>query len=78
VDKKGKDERAKNADERRTASAKHDAQFFKDRKAKEARNLELTLKLRTQRLAHEATQPEQPKRRYPAARRKPGKSDSPI
>jgi hypothetical protein len=47
----------KSADERRDASEKHDAQFFTDRKAKEVSNLELTLKLRAQRLAHEATLP---------------------
>jgi hypothetical protein len=51
----------KSADERRDASEKHDAQFFTDRKAKEVSNLELTLKLRAQRLAHEATLPKQPK-----------------
>lgn len=51
----------KSADERRDASEKHDAQFFTDRKAKEISNLELTLKLRAQRLAHEATLPKQPK-----------------
>lgn len=45
------------AEERRNASAKHDAQFFKDRKAKEAKNLELTLKLKAERLAHQATLP---------------------
>ena len=51
----------KSADERRDASDKHDAQFFTDRKAKEVSNLELTLKLRAQRLAHEATLPKQAK-----------------
>jgi hypothetical protein len=51
----------KSADERRDASEKHDVQFFTDRKAKEVSNLELTLKLRAQRLAHEATLPKQPK-----------------
>lgn len=57
----------KSADERRDASEKHDAQFFTDRKAKEVSNLELTLKLRAQRLAHEATLPKQAK---PAAKSK--------
>lgn len=59
--------RSKNAEERRTASEKHDAQFFKDRKAKEAKNLELTLKLRAQRLAHQATLPKPEQK--PAPRR---------
>ena len=57
----------KSADERRDASEKHDAQFFTDRKAKEVSNLELTLKLRAQRLAHEATLPKPAK---PAAKSK--------
>lgn len=51
----------KTADERRTASDKHDAQYFLERKAKEARNLELTKKLKAQRLAHEATLLPKPK-----------------
>jgi hypothetical protein len=51
----------KGADERRAASDKHDAQFFQERKAKEVRNLELTMKLKAQRLAHEATLPPKPK-----------------
>jgi hypothetical protein len=50
-------DRESKAEQRRDASAKHDAQFFKDRKATEEKNLALTLKLRAQRLAHEATQP---------------------
>ena len=45
------------AEARRTASEKHDAQFFIDRKDKETRNLELNQKLKAQRLAHEAARP---------------------
>jgi hypothetical protein len=59
----------KTLDERRIASEKHDAQFFKDRKVTEAKNLELTLKLRAQRLAHEATLPK-PDKPTPRAPRK--------
>lgn len=59
--KKEESRSKKNAEARRTASETHDEQFFKDRKAKEARNLELTLKLRGQRLAHQATLPKDPK-----------------
>lgn len=54
--------------EKQTASAKHDAKFFLDRKVKEAKNLELTLKLRGQRLAHQATLPKVAKPVYQAGR----------
>jgi hypothetical protein len=45
-------------EERRTADDRRDAAFFTDRKAREAANLEKTLRLRAQRLAHEAAQPQ--------------------
>jgi hypothetical protein len=45
------------ADERRSASVKYDEQFFKDRKVREEKNLALTLKLRAQRMEHEAKHP---------------------
>jgi len=41
----------------RAASAKRDADFFAERKAREAANLEKTMRLRALRLAHEATMP---------------------
>ncbi len=50
----------KSADDRRAASEKHDVQFFADRRAKEASNLQQTLKLRAQPLAHAANQPKKP------------------
>jgi hypothetical protein len=65
----------KNAEERRKASEKHDAQFFKDRKAKEEKNLGLTLKLRAQRLAHEASQPKKAKSKSPARRPRAAAAD---
>lgn len=52
----------KTGEARRAASEKHDEQFFTDRKAKEASNLEKTMRLKAQRLAHEATQPKAPKK----------------
>jgi hypothetical protein len=61
---------SRNSEAQRSASAKRDADFFAERKAREAANLEKTLKLRALRLAHEATLPkvEKPKSR---AKKKP-------
>lgn len=61
----------KTADERRTASMKHDEQFFKDRKATEEKNLALTLKLRAQRLERDANNPKPPAAPRRAKRTKP-------
>jgi hypothetical protein len=66
----------KSGDERRAASEKHDEQFFKDRKVTEARNLDLTLKLKAQRLAHEAAQPKVEKTAAPRKRVKAAKNAS--
>jgi hypothetical protein len=52
----------------RTASAQRDAEFFAERRARDAANLEKTLKLRALRLAHEATLP--PKAAKPARKSK--------
>jgi len=53
----GKKTSGTTGESQRTASAQRDAQFFAERKARESANLEKTLKLRAQRLAHEAAQP---------------------
>ncbi len=45
------------SESQREARAKRDVDFFAERKAKEASNLEKTLRLRALRLAHEAATP---------------------
>jgi hypothetical protein len=52
--------RQRSAEERRAASEKHDAQYFEDQRATAARNLEKTLRLRAERLAHQAANPAPP------------------
>lgn len=44
----------------RKATTKRDADFFAERRARDAANLEKTLRLKAQRLAHEATLPKAP------------------
>ncbi len=48
------------SDAQRTATSKRDADFFAERKSRDAANLEKTMRLRALRLAHEATLPKAP------------------
>ncbi|MGE4064969.1 MAG: hypothetical protein AB7E79_16510 [Rhodospirillaceae bacterium] len=53
------------SDEQRTASARKDAAFFAERRAREAANLKRTLELRAQRLAHQQDVKAQPVKARP-------------
>lgn len=55
--------RKRSAEERRAASEKHDTQYFEDQRATAARNLEKTLRLKAQRLAHQAANPPPPEKK---------------
>jgi len=66
------------SEERRAASEEHDAQFFKDRKIRDERNLELTLKLRAQRLAHEATSPKKVSAPKPVPKSSKRRKETPV
>jgi len=52
--------RSLSADEQRTASARRDAAFFEDRRAREAANLKRTLELRALRMANQPVAPAKP------------------
>jgi len=59
----------RNSKTQRDAMSKRDESFFAERKARDAANLEKTLRLRALRLAHEASQPPKPAKPAPRAKK---------